>query len=484
MSHYLLNSVKTRHKPKRLASQGRHSLLSAALKATSLAASLVILMTVATPAKSAVKVTPYSEFVKALNIVEQTQLTMFTDETPPTKAEVIADYKARVKVLESEMDKGAADYEATVETKRIELMREVLAETIEQYNDQYANYIYPDALKKYNSRRNGSFVGVGLKFRAVTDNYPIAIGPLTGGPLDGTDIKPGDQLISVDGKSLKALTSAEVVTALKGPAGSTGVITVMRDEAEHDIEVARTAVDLHYADSELLDSGIGYIKVSRFGGKTHTRVEKQLKELIAQGAQSFILDLRDNPGGSTRAARAIVSMFSTEQDIYCERYKTGAVKQLPRHGEHLTDLPLAVLINGDSMSSSEIVAGAIQSYNRGVIIGSPSFGKGLVQKVFNLAAPFGGAVRTTIAVFGRPDHQLIHATGIVPDIYIEAESDFMYRRTGSLNVADDAKAFQRTLLEQDVREKHPEKADSFIAAKDLQLETAINKLQQLAGTAQ
>ena len=147
-------------------------------------------------------------------------------------------------------------------------------------------------------------------------------------------------------------------------------------------------------------------------------------------------------------------------------------------------MPLAVLINGDSMSSSEIVAGAIQSYDRGIIIGSRSFGKGLVQKVFNLEAPLGGAVRTTIAVFGRPDHQLIHATGILPDILIETDSDFMYRRVGSLNISADAKAFQRKLLERDTRAKHPEKADEHIAAIDLQLQTAIHKLQDLAANAQ
>lgn len=476
MSHQKIGAVRKPRLATNVFSLHHHKLLCASL--------LGILITTATPGHSAVKATAYSEFVKALNIVEQTQLTLFTDTPPPAKNDIIADYNARIKEIESSLDKDTEDAKATLEKKRIETMRLVLAETIDAYNDQYANYISPDALKKYNSRRNGNFVGVGLKFRALTDDYPVAIGALIGGPMDGKNVKPGDKLISVDDKSLKALQSRDVVAALKGPKDSTAVIKVSREGREHTINVKRAAVTLHYADSRLIDQSIGYIKISRFGSKTHERVGGLLDELIQQGASSFILDLRDNPGGSTRAARAIVSMFSTENDVYCERYKTGAVKQLPRHGNHVTDLPLAVLINGDSMSSSEIVAGAIQSYNRGVIVGTPSFGKGLVQKVFNLSAPLGGAIRTTIAVFGRPDHQLIHATGIVPDFYVKTDSDFMYRRVGSLNIADDAKAFQRTLLEKDVREKHPEKADALIAAKDLQLQTAINKLQQLADNAQ
>lgn len=441
-------------------------------------------MTVAVPAHTAVKTKPYAEFVKALNIVEQTQLTLFTDTLPPNKEETIKIYEARVSEAETKLDKDAPDYAKQSDTIRIEIMRTLLSETIEQYNDQYANYISPDSLKKYNSRRNGNFVGVGLKFRAIKDDYPVAIGALTGGPMENANIQPGDTLISVDDTTLFELSSSEIVKALKGPADSVATLLISRDNVEHTLKVNRTSVELHYADSELLKNNIGLIKVSRFGSNTHVRVGKMLDDLISQGAQSFILDLRDNPGGSTRAARAIVSMFSTEKDVYREKYKSGAVKQLPRHGEHKTDLPLAVLINGDSMSSSEIVAGAIQSYNRGIIIGSPSFGKGLVQKVFNLQAPLGGAVRTTIAVFGRPDHQIIHAAGIVPDVYVKTKSDFMFRRTGSLNISAQARAFQRTLLEKDVKAKHPDKAEEFIAANDLQLQTAVNRLEGIINNAQ
>jgi len=421
---------------------------------------LGLTMTVAVPAHTAVKTKPYAEFVKALNIVEQTQLTLFTDTLPPNKEETIKIYEARVSEAETKLDKDAPDYAKQSDTIRIEIMRTLLSETIEQYND------------------------VGLKFRAIKDDYPVAIGALTGGPMENANIQPGDTLISVDDTTLFELSSSEIVKALKGPADSVATLLISRDNVEHTLKVNRTSVELHYADSELLKNNIGLIKVSRFGSNTHVRVGKMLDDLISQGAQSFILDLRDNPGGSTRAARAIVSMFSTEKDVYREKYKSGAVKQLPRHGEHKTDLPLAVLINGDSMSSSEIVAGAIQSYNRGIIIGSPSFGKGLVQKVFNLQAPLGGAVRTTIAVFGRPDHQIIHAAGIVPDVYVKTKSDFMFRRTGSLNISAQARAFQRTLLEKDVKAKHPDKAEEFIAANDLQLQTAVNRLEGIINNAQ
>ncbi len=431
-------------------------------------------MTIAAPAASAP--TAYSEFVKALNIIEQTQLQIFTDTAPPSKEDTIKKYQSQLETAKAALDSSDRDYKKQEEELSIKIMRQLLYSTVDTYNDQYANYIYPEALKKYNSRRNGKFVGVGLKFRASNDDYPQAIGALSGGPMDGKNIQPGDKLISVNDKTLLKLSSAEIVESLKGPENSIAKIEVQRGDNKHVVSVKRSAVELHYVDSKMLEQSIGYLKVSRFGSNTHVRFEKQLTKLIRDGATSFVVDLRDNPGGSTRAARAIVSMFSKEKNVYCERYKSGATKQLPRHGEHITDLPLAVLINGKSMSSSEIVAGAIQSYERGVIVGAPSYGKGLVQKVFNLSAPLGGAVRTTIAMFGRPDHQLIQGSGVVPDVYVKTDSDFMFHRTGSLNISEQAKAFQRKLLEIDVKKDHPERASEYIAAADLQLQTAINKL--------
>ena len=193
-----------------------------------------------------------------------------------------------------------------------------------------------------------------------------------------------------------------------------------------------------------------------------------------------MLDLRDNPGGSTRAARAVVSMFSKEPHIYCEQYKSGDTRQLPRHGPHITDLPLTVLVNGESKSSAEIVAGALQGYKRALIIGSPTFGKGLVQRVFKLAEPIGGALRTTIAMFGTPSVGLIHGNGIVPDYYIETDADFMFRESGSLNISDEARQYQRQLREAQVRKEYKDsdsaKAERLITAEDKQLQAAIDFL--------
>ena len=420
---------------------------------------------------SAEQVAAETEFKRALSIIEQTQLEIFTDDTPSDSKEIFKQWENSWTTINT--SNNTADNE-----QKLELLRKMLSETIDSYNDQYANYITPQALKKYRERRSGSYHGVGLKFRARRDDYPVVIGPLIGGPLEQADLLPGDRIISAGGEDLEGASSSDIIQLLKGPEDSTVELALNRNGTTNTVIARRGPVDLRYSYTKIINDDIGYLKISRFGGNTHKHVRRQLEKLIEQQVQGIVLDLRDNPGGSTRAARAIVSMFTTEQHVYCERYKSGKIKKLPRHGEHMTDLPLAVLVNGQSMSSSEIVAGALQSYNRGIIIGSPTFGKGLVQKVFNLADPLGGAIRTTIAVFGTPDEKPIHATGIVPDMYIESEAAFMFRRTGSMNIHTDARAYQRELLEQRVRMDFPDNAHRYIAAPDKHLKTAITHLKQ------
>jgi carboxyl-terminal processing protease len=414
------------------------------------------------------------EFERALDLIEQTQLELFVNATPASTDTVMQELERRIQ---------STDYPKRASTgtsRQVAIMRELLSETIDWYDDQYANYISPDQLVAYSERRSGSYVGVGLKFRSVTGDYPLVIGTLLGGPLEQQDIRPGDRLIAIDDIDLKAYSSRSITEKLKGSPDTLFELSLRRDEKIHKVTSKRRSVELHYARSETLDDKIGYIKISRFGGATHTRVRALLEELIAGGVTAVILDLRDNPGGSTRAARATVSLFSREPHVYCETYKTGEPRKLPRHGDHLTDLPLAVLVNNGSKSSAEIVAGALQGQQRAMIVGAPTFGKGLVQRVFNLAEPLGGALRTTIAMFGTEPQGLIQDRGIVPDRYVESDADFMFRETGSLNVAEDARAYQRYLLESQIKKKYQgsDKAEQLIAATDIQLQTAIEILKR------
>lgn len=404
-----------------------------------------------------------AQCVRALNIIDSTQLTLFQQTAAPSRAELV-----------SEIDSLASE----PLDDAIVRMQQILSDVLATYNDPFANYINPKQHKAYTERRTGGFVGLGVKYRAVKDDYPLVIGALTGGPLEKQNIQPADQITSAAGVDLKAKTSKEISAILKGEPGSVIDVELLREDEKIVLQATRQSVNLHYARAEVLESDIGYLKISRFGGKTHVRVKALLAELIDQDITSLIVDLRDNPGGSTRAARNMMSMFEQAPWVYCEQYKTGAVKRLPREGEVMTDIPIVVLVNEYSMSSSEILAGALQDYKRATLIGAPTYGKGLIQKVFPLKEPLGGAVRTTIAMYGTPSHKLLHGRGLVPDIYVPSLPERLFMETGSVNITDEARAYRRSLMIEDLYEKYePSVANAFRALPDAQLDVALATLR-------
>jgi len=329
-----------------------------------------------------------AEFDRALKLIDTTQLDDFrTDKPEPTP---LTRQRVQQQIIRDQLDHKAS----------VALMRKALNHKLESYNDPFANYITPAALQRYRERRSGSYVGVGLKFRTVANQYPWVIGALLDSPLSTADITSGDKLLRAGGTDLKGLSDRQVANTLKGSPGSRIELTIERNGSQHNISTVRRSITRHYARSHIIDNNIGYIRISRFGANTHHTVKQQIATLLKQNVRYLVLDLRDNPGGSTRAARGVASLFSDAATIYCEKLQSGKLRQLPRHGDKLTDLPLAVLINGQSMSSAEIVAGALQSWHRATLVGTPTFGKGLVQRVFDLKAPLGGAIRTTVAAFG------------------------------------------------------------------------------------
>jgi len=399
-----------------------------------------------------------AQCLKALDIVDTTQLTLFLQREPESREKLVEQIDSFAQLPEE---------------KALAAMQTLLSDVMAVYNDPFANYINPKQHKAYTERRTGGFVGLGLKFRTQTEDYPVVIGALLGGPLEERDMEPGDKIISVNDEDLHALSSRQVSTILKGPPDSTARLKLQRNGETFDLETRRQSVQLQYARTEMHENNVGYIKVSRFGGKTHVLVRQLLKELISDGAKSLVLDLRDNPGGSTRAARNMLSIFHKAPWVYCEQYKTGKINRLPRDGDWLTDMPLSVLVNEYSMSSSEILAGALQDYKRAKLIGAPTYGKGLIQRVFPLAEPLGGAVRTTIAMYGTPSHTLLHGRGLLPDVYVPTAPERLFKETGSVNISDKARAFRRSLFMKSLKEKlSAEVVSGYEILPDTQLEVA------------
>lgn len=411
-----------------------------------------------------------AEGIRALEIVRASQLELFA-RVPPTTADPAL-------LVEAAVAQGGRDPAA-----RIEAVRALLRATLTRYRDPYAGYVEPIAHDAYAQRRRGDLVGIGLKFRSRDGAYPLALGVLQGGPLDGLptagDVRPGDVLERVDGVDLKGRGARDTRERLAGPAGSRATLELRRDGGDvRRVEVERRTVVLHYARSERLQNDVVHLRVSRFGTTTHERVRTLIEMAEREGATGYVLDLRGNPGGSTRAARAIVSLFDAMPDIYCERLAGERVRRLPRFGEVVTRRPLAVLVNERSMSSSEIAAGALQLAGRARIVGAPTWGKGLIQKVHPLQTPLGGAVRLTIATFSTPDGIPLHARGIVPDVYVPSAPHGLFVETGSLNVSAASRAYRRDLLLDGLAgELSSPDLVAFRALPDIQLATAIASLR-------
>ena len=404
------------------------------------------------------------ELKRALGIIDKTQLELFRQGPLISSDE-----------RERRID-DILSLEKTDNKLAVSKARELLTDVQRAYGDPFANYITPVNHGNYQRSRGGNLVGIGIKFRSRDKDYPVVIGPLLGGPLDNFDVQPGDVLKSVAGESLFGASARQVRSKLSGPAGSRVSVNLGRGGSiTTTLEVERRSVELHYARKALLANDIAYIKISRFGTDTFERIKDFVQNFEAQGVRAYILDLRDNPGGSTRAARIIMSLFDDASWVYCEQYKGGRSRQLPREGEQISNAPMAVLINERSMSSSEILAGALQARKRATLVGSPSFGKGLIQKVYPLKTPIEGAVRTTIATYATPDNLPLHARGLTPDIYVPTAPHELYRETGSLNVSEQTRAFRTSLDTNRLRRKiGPSRADALIAVGDLQLQAAIS----------
>ncbi len=279
--------------------------------------------------------------------------------------------------------------------------------------DPHSIYISAEELEGIQEQMSGEFEGIGVEFQIMNDTVVI-ITPLAGSPAEEAGILPGDKIITVNDSLLagQGLSSSEVVQHLKGPKGTQVKIGIARPGSDSLLifSLERAQIPIHSVDAAyMLDTGTGYIKLNRFSANAYTEFMQALDSLVEQhGLKNLVLDLRGNPGGYLPEAIKLLNQLFTEKDILL-LYTEG--RQSPRHEYTSRGLPLfsiqqiAVLIDEGSASASEIVAGALQDQDRGLIIGRRSFGKGLVQEQYELSN--GSALRLTVAHYYTPSGRSI-----------------------------------------------------------------------------
>jgi carboxyl-terminal processing protease len=289
--------------------------------------------------------------------------------------------------------------------------------------DPHSSFFDPRAYANLREDQRGRYYGVGMTI-VPRENFTYVLAPMPGSPASRAGIRPGDVIMAVDSHTAEGLSSSEVADMLKGPKGTIVHITMKRVGYDQPLNftVTRDEIPKHSVESAfLLKPGIGYIKLSGFNETTDSELAAALKQLNATGLEGLVLDLRGNPGGLLNEAVAVSDMFLDKNQLIVSHH--GRTSQERRYyavrGNRGVNVPLVVIVNGGSASASEIVSGAIQDHDRGLIVGEQSFGKGLVQTVSGLSENTGLALTT--ARYYTPSGRLIQRDYKVTSLY-----DYLY----------------------------------------------------------
>ena len=292
-------------------------------------------------------------------------------------------------------------------------------------DDPHTRYLSPEDQALTRENMAGEIQGIGAEV-SEEEGSIVIVSPIEGSPAEAAGLQPGDILLTADGVELSGLSVIEAAQLVRGPKGTVVVLDVERDGERFEVSIERDTIKIASVRGEMLEENLAYVRLTQFGENSDEELAELLTSLTAQNPDGLILDLRRNPGGSLETAVNIADQFLPVGVILHERFGNGRQTDFDSSDEGLADdLPLVLLIDEGSASASEVLAGAIQDRERGVLIGQTSFGKGTVQSWQQLSN--GGGLRITTARWLTPDDNWIHEAGLTPDYFIpvaeEGEED-------------------------------------------------------------
>ena len=293
---------------------------------------------------------------------------------------------------------------------------------VDGLGDKYSVYYNEEDYAELQLSTTGQYYGIGAGLTQDLDTMVVSITKVyKGTPSETAGLKNDDIIISVDGVEGISMEVSELVKLIRGEVGTTVHLEIYRPSSDEylSFDVERADITLPSIDYEMMENGIGYILIDSFETDTAHQFEEAVKELESQGMQAMILDVRYNPGGMVNSVVEILDMILPEGLLVYIEDKAGNRQDYTSDGDSYMELPIAVLVNEDSASASEILAGAIKDYEYGTLIGTTTFGKGIVQTIFPLSD--GDAVKLTTAKYFTPSGNYIHEVGVEPDIELEYE---------------------------------------------------------------
>lgn len=300
-----------------------------------------------------------------------------------------------------------------------------LRRVLRRLNDPYTRFLSPDQYAELTDQTSGEVSGVGVRLVRDSDIGKVVVSDVVAGsPADAAGVKVGDQILVVDGRSTDFLSAERTSQLLRGDADTQVTLTIERNAEPQTFVLSRARVEVRTVNAKLeTQAGInvGYIRLDEFNAHAAEQMQAAISDLSDQGAEAFVLDLRSNPGGLLQASIDISRMWLRRGPIVRTVDRSGDSEQISANRTHLTELPMAVLVNGESASSSEIVTGALGDNDRAIVVGSPTFGKALVQSLHGLSD--GSGIAVTVAHYFTPNGTDISSRGITPDIQVELSSD-------------------------------------------------------------
>ena len=304
---------------------------------------------------------------------------------------------------------------------------DAIREALEQLDDPYTRFMDPEQYASMQIDTSGELTGVGIQLGTEEDSGRLlVVAPIEDSPAFDAGVLAGDIIIEIDGNDTDGMDVNDAVTLIRGEIGSTVTITVLRSESEElDFDIKRDRIELHAVDYEVHPENnhdIGYIRLTQFSASAADDMREAVEELEKLDVDAYVLDLRGNPGGLLYSSAEIARLFLDEGGIVSTENRQGIQDSIAASGSSLTNKPMTVLVDGGSASASEILAGALQDNDRATLVGTQTFGKGLVQSVHAISGGSGLAV--TIARYRTPSGTDINRTGITPDRVVElSEAD-------------------------------------------------------------
>jgi carboxyl-terminal processing protease len=331
-------------------------------------------------------------------------------------------------VLEEAWQVIINDYVDSDEIDLERLSQGAIEGMINALDDPYSAYFDAEQYELSQYSLQGSFGGVGIEVTVGEEGELVVVAPIVGTPAQRAGIMPGDRILAIDGEKTEGMHFIEAVLKIRGEPGTQVTLRVLHEgeDVPQDYVITREEIDAASVLPKMLPGNIAHIEVGHFTSRTGSEMTSALEDIIADDVSGIILDLRDNPGGVLKAAVAVASQFLEEGIVvYVIDGEGNEEEWRVEEGGLATKLPLVVLVNSNSASSSEVVAGALQDHMRGIVIGTQTLGKGTVNHFRELSD--GSAIYITSARWYTPNRQQIEGQGITPDEIIEITEDDLAR---------------------------------------------------------